>query len=276
MGTSLKEQTKKESERRILERARAICPFFPAGETKSSECPDFRIETDGGSVGIEVTRLFRLPMETQAFHREVVSVAQETFHELQEAQSVFVNVDFLSDEQCERENRKGWDRLVDKKTGSKKHKLASSLTDFVSGHVRAGTFGTFQDREMDGQFHADTLPTGFEVIHVSPTPIQTPWRCFESANMPLDEGQLYADLHSTIAKKTEKLRNYPMNAVAIPIWLLIYSGPSLTESVWVPPTISEWSFSSDFDKVLLLSIEKARVFEIATQPCNNTRTDLAH
>ncbi|MGA2880957.1 MAG: hypothetical protein ABSG13_18560 [Bryobacteraceae bacterium] len=252
-----------------MERARTICPLFPAGEIVFSECPDFRVETDAGSIGIEVTQLFRLSMETTAHHREVVLLAEKKFYQLPAAQlpaaqPVFVNVGFLSDEQCERENRKGWDRLIGEKTGRKKHKLANSLTDFVDRHIQAGRFGTFADREMDGQLHTDTLPTGFEVIHVSTTQLQVPWRCGESANMSLDERQLYDDLHATITKKNEKLRNYRMNAVAIPIWLLIYSGPSLTESVWVPASIGDWSFASDFDRVLLLSIEKARIFEVAT------------
>jgi hypothetical protein len=260
-----KEQKKKLGERQILERARAICPQFPTGPITPSECPDFLIEGDAGSIGIEVTQLFRLAMDTPAYHRKIVSLAESTFYESATAQPVFVNVLFLTDEQCERENRKGWCWLTDKKTGGKKEKLAASLADFVKRHAAAGRFGTFSDREMEGQLHADTLPTGFEVVHVSGgRPLREPWHCGESANMSLDETALYSDLRETITKKNEKLRNYRTNLPSIPIWLLIYSGITVPESVWVPPTLREWRFASDFDKVLLLSVERWQIFEIAT------------
>jgi hypothetical protein len=259
-----KEQSKKLRERQILERARAIYPEFPPGLITPSECPDFCIEGDSGSIGIEITSLFRLPMNTPAHHKQVVSLAEGKFYESAMAPPVFVNIGFLSDEQCERENQKGWRWLIDKNSGSKKDKLANSLTDFVRRHAAAERFGTFSDREMDGQLHADTLPTGFEVIHVSASQVRAPWQCGESANMSLDTSHLLVDLHGIITKKNEKLRNYRANAVGIPIWLLIYSGLSLCESVWVPPSIGVWRFPSDFDRVLLLSIERSRVFEIAT------------
>jgi hypothetical protein len=263
METSHSEQRRKENECQILDRARALCPLFPTGNITFSERPDFRIETDTGSVGIEVTQLFRLRKEIEAYHRGIVSLAEKKFYELPGALPIFVNAAFLTDEQCKRENPQGWLRLIDRKTGPKKYKMADSLKDFVGRHVQEGRFGTFTDRETGGQPHADTLPTSFEVIHVNNAEIPA-WCCGESANMLLDGMQLCGELSARITEKNEKLRDYRMNTVGMPIWLLIYNGLSLSESFWVPPSISDWTFASDFDKVLLFSEEKRRVFELGT------------
>lgn len=264
MEISHKELRRKESESRILECARAICALFPTGEITFSERPDLRIEAETGPIGIEVTQLFRLPAREEAHHREISLSAEKKFYELPGVPPVFVNAAFLADEQCERENREGWLRLIDRKTGRKKDKMANSLMDFVNRHVQAGRLGTFADREIDGQFHDDTLPTGFEVIHVSTGQPRVPWRSGESANMSLDPGPLYTALCATIMKKNENLLDYRINAPGMPIWLLIYIGPSLSQSVWVPPSIGDWKFAYNFDRVLLFSAEKGRVYDIAS------------
>jgi hypothetical protein len=139
IATSYKEQKKKDSERRILEDARRKCSLFPDGEIISFERPDLRIKTDTGWLGIEVTQLFRLPMKVEASHREVCRLAERMYYASPDAFPVFVSVTFLDDEQCQRENPKGWIRLTDPKTGRKKGKIVSSLVEFVLHHVRTGT-----------------------------------------------------------------------------------------------------------------------------------------
>jgi hypothetical protein len=271
MATSSEEQ--KDSERRILEDARSKCSLFPDGEIIISERPDLLIKTETDWLGVEVTQLLRLPMQIEAFHQEVRVLAERMYHASADTLQIFVNVSFLDDERCQRENPKGWSRLIDRKTGRKKDKMARSLVEFVVRHVRRGDFGTFSQREMDGQVGGDTLPTGFEVIAIWTGGPFFSWRSGESATMQLDAQQVKRHICATINKKNDDLKNYRPEAGKMPVWLLLYSGPSVSQSLWVPPDIVEWKFSFDFDKVLLFSANDVKVFEIHS---SGPREKLSH
>jgi hypothetical protein len=259
VATSYKE--KKDSEKRIMQDARSKCSLFPDGEIIASDRPDLRIKTDTGWLGVEVTQLFRLPMKAEAFHREACILAESMYHASADARPVFVSVTFLDDEQCQRENPKGYSRLPSRKTGRKKE-MARLLMEFVVRHVRTGRFGTFSQREMDGQVGGDTLPTGFDIITICTGKPIVRWRSDECANMSLDAQAINRQLCAAISKKNDDLKIYRPDAGEMPVWLLLYSGPSVSQSLWVPPEIAEWKCSFDFDKVLLFSANDVKVFEI--------------
>ena len=263
MAISYKKQ--KEAERWILEDARSVCSFFPPGEVQCFEEPDLRIKLGTGWLGVEVTELVRPkgenpfpPVQDENLHHEVVRLAEQNYYQAPDAEPVSVGVMFLDDEQCRRENPEGWQRLADKETGRKPEKMASSLVEFVKYHSAQGrSSAVFKKREMPGQTDGDTLPAGFEVIVISLPP--APWCSGESATIaPLDPQQLCA----TIKKKNELLPKYWAKSPDTPIWLLIYSGPSVSRSLPIPRSITEWKFAFDFDKVLLFSGMDRRVFEI--------------
>lgn len=78
--------SKKERELRHLNQFRNLCHSFPAGEIQNSESPDFIIECQGRTIGIEVTELFpnHTPEENEAIQRDrlqnkVVRNAQKQF-----------------------------------------------------------------------------------------------------------------------------------------------------------------------------------------------------
>ena len=50
---------KKQMERWFLTAARELSSVFPGGDIAEGERPDFRIQTGQGTIGIEVTQLFR-------------------------------------------------------------------------------------------------------------------------------------------------------------------------------------------------------------------------
>jgi hypothetical protein len=51
--------TKKETELKYLEMARASSPIIPRGEVQCGENPDLRIQTSRGLLGLEMTRLYQ-------------------------------------------------------------------------------------------------------------------------------------------------------------------------------------------------------------------------
>jgi hypothetical protein len=263
MATPYEKQ--KERELWILEAARRVCPLFPPGEVEPSEEPDLQIKMGNGWLGVEVTELVRPsgknpfpPVEVENFHYEVVRLAEEKYYRASDAEPVCVHARFLDDERCRHENPEGWRRLADRKTASKRDKMVKSLVNFVRCHAVPGTgSATFKTREMPGQMHGDTLPTGFEVIGISSP--RGPWLSGESATLaPLDPEQLCA----TIRSKNQLLPKYRAKARGMPMWLLIYSDLSVSRGVPIPHTIAEWKFAFDFDKVLLFSGMDNRVFEI--------------
>jgi len=254
----------KEYEARILEAARKVCSIFPSGAIRLSEEPDLLIKSAGGDLGVEITELLRedtgpfSPVKNEDFHRKVVRLAEERYRDL-DAEPVHVGVMFLDEARCKSENPEGWRRLADRKVGRKLENMANSLVEFVKNHSgRAGVPTTFKKREMPGQMDADTLPAGFEVISISRPPAA--WASGESATIPpLDREQL----RRAIDKKNSLLPRYRANTRDMPIWLLIYSGPSVSRGVPIPRVARSWRFPFDFEKVLLFSGMDNEVIEIS-------------
>ena len=256
--------TKKNSERRILEAARAICPLFPSGEIELSERPDLLIRTDTGSLGIEITELLRpkvgkslRPVENEAFHRKVLRLAEKNYDSAPDAKPVWVGAAFLDEEQCSHENPEGWSRLNDQKTGNKAEKMSKALAEFVERRVLRGICPvTFSKREMPGESDDDVLPTGFEAIGISTFGLPL-WTSCESASLcPLKPDQL--DL--AIQKKNKLLPQYRHSVPGTPIWLLISS--RVARGVPIHPSVTEWKFAFDFEKVFLFSEMDNQIFEI--------------
>jgi hypothetical protein len=189
------------------------------------------------------------PIETESFHKTVVELAERNYND-SGAPHVDVNVSFLDEERAKQENRKGWLCLTDKRTGSKREKMARSLSEFVKTHWPAASeVITFKKRAE--------LPVGFEVITIA-SPLRGSWYSGESGSMgPL----VYQDLAAKIEEKNRLFDKYRANLLGCPIWLIIYSGPSIAEGVPIP-CMDDWRFSFAFDKVLLFSGMDNRVFEI--------------
>jgi hypothetical protein len=244
-------------EKQTLEAARRASSLFPHGEVELFDEPDLRINTGAGLLYVEHTELVRpaiengfRPVEAESFHRGVVRLAEKFYRE-SGGRPVAVLALFLDDQRSKLENPDGWHRLTERKTGSKREKMARSLAEFVKERYvpGAGTI-TFKWR--------NELPTGFEVISISP-PLHSSWQTSESGNIePLDAEQLAA----IIREKNEILPKYRARGSNSPIWLLIASGPSVAKGVPIPKGIGEWKFAFDFDRVLLFSGMDNKVFEI--------------
>jgi hypothetical protein len=256
MPTSLQKQKQKGAETRILEAARRACKDIPEGDIVPFEEPDLKLITDAGVLGVEVTQLVRPPEEngfepvkTESFHKEVVRLAEQ-YYRTSDSPVPDVGVYFLDEQRAELENPSGWRWLMDKSSGRKAEKMARSLSDFVKTHYPSET-------EVVTYSRRDQLPVGIEVLTIA-SPLRRHWYSGESGSMgPLT----YDHLASTIKTKNDLLPKYQANLPGCPIWLLIYSGPSIAEGVPIP-RMDGWTFNFSFDKVLLFSGMDNRVFQI--------------
>src|SRR5271167_2037357 len=239
----------KDVERGILEAARHASSLFPIGIIEDFEEPDLRIKMDTGWLGVEVTEIVRpkeanafRPVETESFHEEVMHVAEE-YYRASGASPVNVYAYFSDEQRGERQDPDGWRRLMsDKKPGSKRHKMARSLAEFVKNrHIPGQDLVAFSQTLP----FRKTLPTGFDFIRISALPPIVPWHSGEHGRMsPLDHEQL----NSTIRRKNTLVSKYRANIPDCPIWLLIASGSSVARGVPIPNSIDEWKFAYDFDK----------------------------
>jgi hypothetical protein len=233
---SERQSAKKRFERGLLDRARRLSGIFPADQPVDREEPDFLFEFE--RLGVETTQLFHSKgdalfprRQVESFHRSVMQRAEG----MARAQVLPpLNVLAYFNEQ---ESLRDLDAA------------AASLVTFVREHPTT-----------DCETHTWPLPSGFGVVRILALShdAQPTWRCSETAYVPrLD----YDFLASTISSKNARLGSYRMRADRV--WLLIAAELfPLSSSFSVPPEIENWTFPFEFDKVLLLSGEDGRVFEL--------------
>jgi hypothetical protein len=215
---------------------------MPSGEVIPSEEPDFRIETETGTVGIELTEVlppprnesFSSPVAEEDLHKSVVEIA-ELDYGTAGGLAVKVRTYFWNIERVK--NRK-WE-------------MAHALAGFVKSHRgEANTVATFTRR--------DKLPEGFGVISIDSNP--GPWWSGEGVENTF-EG-IYQQLAARIAAKNKLLPTYRANLPNSPIWILLYSCAGVSRGVHMPYGISEWSFPFDFDRVFFFASLSGSVEEI--------------
>jgi hypothetical protein len=241
MSTDAK-RTKKGIERYFLERARQLDPRIPAGEIVECESPDFLIATSCGTLGIEVTQIFQPaasggfnPRQVESFQDKVIRVAARLY---------------------EQSGARPVDVLVYREGKGARHshsRVAKSLVDFVRSR--------YGDSENYTRiYQRPHTPQGFLAIRVA-RPVDgatNTWQAGHAGrNLRLSQTLLSAE----IERKNKLVPTYRQKAD--PIWLLLVASLfPLSASFSIPDEIETWSFSFDFDKVLLLSEEDARVFKL--------------
>ncbi|GEM_PF-6926924 len=234
-------KAKKKVERHYLGKARNISSLIPKGKITESESPDFLIETDFGTIGVEVTQLFQ-PSPVDGFPRRQVEAFQdEVVHD--------------AGEMYQQSGTRAVDVLVcfDKKKQLDCRPMAKSLADFVTSRYGDG------EEDTENYFSPD-VPPGFFGIRVA-RPLDgatNRWQAGHSGQTLRLERPFLAD---EIERKNKLVSHYRKKASRV--WLLlVVSLYPLSGSFSVPDKIKTWTFSFDFDKVLLLSEEDNKVFEV--------------
>jgi hypothetical protein len=226
--------TRKEVERRALEAPRSASAIIPCGEVQDFERPDFKILTESGLLGIEVTELlppagsdsFSSPLAEKDFHERAVRLAEQEYNRTPGAIPVKVTVYFWNIESGKYDKRN----------------IARQLAEFVRSHrAQATPVATF-DRRSD-------LPVGFGVISICAE--SGPW--FSGTSISLTLSQIHQLLAERISAKNDLLPTYRSNLPNSPIWLPIFSCMEVSRGVQIPCGLIEWTFPFEFDRVLFFS-----------------------
>jgi len=233
----------KEIESRALLAAHRAGFPLPSGEIIPGEEPDFRIATETGTLGIELTEVlppprnesFRSPVAEEDLHKSAVEIAEKDYS-MAGGLPLKVRAYF-------------WDI---ERGRNKKREMAQRLACFVKSHCSEATpVATFTRR--------DKLPEGFGVISIDSNP--GPWWGGESVGNTL-EG-IYQQLAARIAAKNKLVPTYRKNLPpGTEVWLLLYSTAAVSRSIPVPRGIDEWEFHFDFDRVYWFSCLEGQFVEI--------------
>lgn len=228
----------------FVEEARRVSSIIPAGALTESECPDFLIQTNFGTLGIEVTQLFQPqaasafpPRQAEKFHDKVVREAENLY-----ARSGSRPLDIMA-----------YFNFND--GGARDHtQMAECLANFVQSHYAD------QEEAVKGYKFPD-VPPGISSVRIA--------RHLDGKTSRWQAGRFgqtivlnYPFLAQTISRKNGLVEQYRERAKRV--WLLIVSDflPA-SGSFSIPNEIAEWKFDFDFDKVLLWSREDSKVFELS-------------
>jgi len=221
---------KKIEERQLVEEARRRTTLFPPGALSPSESPDWLIRD--GCLGIEVSTLQRPKgghhfsgSQLSSFQAEVVAKArQKYFTDFRSHVDVLV---FFQNEWNEKRDLLSY---------------ASSLARFVRANLP-------RDRDcvtLSGR-QANDWVEGVSVIRISRSGDK--WQAGGSAGGLALE---HSDVATRIAAKNRLLPQYRQRLPGWKIWLLLATEIRVLRSVYIPSNISEWRFTFDFDRVLLM------------------------
>jgi hypothetical protein len=221
----------KEIERWYLTAARNAGVPIPPGEVSDEE-PDFKFITTRGVLGIELTEVLRpassnhgiRPVEEESFHQEIITRAQEQYYMETNAIPVHVSVYFS--------NTRG--------NKSSKENLVSALSEFVRSNVdRAIPFGSFAYRDA---------PDGFDSVVIAAEATPRSWWSGEVGGVTV--GDIRRQVENQIAAKDKLVNRYRLNLPRdAELWLLLYTGVTVSRSMPIPHGIEAWAISFEFDRV---------------------------
>jgi hypothetical protein len=234
---------KKDTELRVLLAAQRTCSLLPRGEIVLGEEPDFRILTESGIVGIELSEImplprsmsFSSPVAEERLHEGIIQLAERRYYGEPDAKPITVSAFF-------------WDIERGK---NKKRDMADALVRFVKSHCCEAAPGAIFERRHE-------LPDGFSVIGIDSNP--GPWWSGESVNNTLDG--IRQQLAARIEAKNKLLPRYRATLPNSPMWLLLFSCTGVSRSVEMPHGISEWSFPFEFERVMFYASLGGSIVEI--------------
>lgn len=213
---------KKRIETQYIEEARRASSKFPVGELVPHERPDFLLRRGPTTIGVEVTELCRKEERAEGGRlAKVADAAQQRFARLSTADPIDVNASFAPDTET-----------------VPLPELITGLANFVNANLGKGNSFDWNDCE---------LPPGYchIAIHSALGPVGH-WRTAKVFSCELVLRELLVE---RIAEKNLRLADYRQSADEV--WLLIVNDQFLgAGEVYARPD-HRWTFSFDFDKVLV-------------------------
>jgi len=218
---------KKAIETRALTAARKAGVPIPPGETPGEE-PDFRFSQD--TLGVEISELLKTassnfgiaPVEAEAYHREIVQLAQQQYYADADAKPVTINLYFAN------ARRKRRDKL----------EMTRALVEFIGANV-PGSSETLN-------FNGLELPEGFGSMSIWQE--RRDWRCGEGGGYTVPNIQ--EALTASINAKNKLVPTYRKNlALGAQVWLLLYCTFAVSRGMEIPYGIDQWRFNFAFDRV---------------------------
>jgi hypothetical protein len=233
--------TKKDTEAWVLSAARVAGAPIPVGEILGEE-PDFTFKAEPTILGIELTELLRpascnggfLPVAEEAFHQEVLQLAEKQYYQIPDATPLCVRIYF--------EDAKG--------TKRSKSDMARSLVQFVEANrERANPVIGFSAREV---------PEGFGPMSIAAE--RGAWWGGECGGITVSV--IYEQLALRISAKNKLLPRCRANIPNAAFWFLVYSGVAVSRGVPLPCSLGEWRFPFDFERVFFFSCLDNEVVEV--------------
>ena len=231
---------KKRIEQYMLSAARDAGVPIPLGEEPGEE-PDFRFTQDT-LLGIETSELMRpassnhgiVPVEAEAFHRDVLASAERKYYSDPNARVVHVNAYFT--------NPRG--------AKTDKGKIVDALVKFVKANNHtASPAATFMRDDTE-------TPDGFDALTMIAEPGRNEWWSAEAGGYQLSD--IRPQVESRIRAKDKLVRTYRSNLPAgAQVWLLLYTGVTVARSMMIPYGAEEWEIPFQFDRVFwFVSLER--------------------
>src|SRR5215472_3558227 len=228
----------------VLSAARNVGVPIPSGEIPGEE-PDFRFQTTNGALGIELSEVLRpassnygiVPVEEEAFHREIIETAQRAYYVVPNAKPAYVNVSFT--------NTRGKKRS--------KHEMARTLADFVQANVCRANPAVISMR--------NDAPDGFDSVLIVTESNPGDWWSGEGGGVTLTDIQ--PQVVARIAAKDKLVPTYRSNLPdGADVWLLLYTGVTVARSMPIPHGIEEWRIPFRFDRVFWFTALEGQFAEI--------------
>jgi hypothetical protein len=234
---------KKGMELRALLAAQSANSLLPNGQIVPSEEPDFRIVTESGVVGVELSEImplprsnsFSSPVAEEHLREEIIRTAEHEYYSTPGAVPVKLSAFFWNIERGK----------------NKKREMVERLVSFVKSHCHeAAPVSNFGRRthQLDC----------FNMISIDSSP--GPWWGGGSSGNTFESIQ--QQFASRIEAKSKLLPRYRANLPNSPIWLLLFSCAGVARGVAMPHCISEWSFPFEFDRLLFYASLDGSVEEI--------------
>lgn len=235
---------KKRIETCMLSVARDAGIPIPAGEEPGEE-PDFRFIENNPPLGIETSEVLRpassnygiVPVEEEAFHRDIIASAQRSYYSDPHARIVHVNVYFT--------NTRG--------AKSDKRTMVDALTSFVrANNHKANPAKTFI---------YDEPPEGFSSITIIAESGRGDWWSGEGGGYQLSD--IWPQVEARIRAKDKLVPTYRSNLpTGAQVWLLLYTGVTVARSMMIPYGAEEWTIPFQFDRVFWFTSLEREFIEI--------------